>query len=94
MDKAAKGVTPESIGEEVVATTEQIVAEAKEEVIEAPSRIRQILHQMLAAVGERASVRPSVSGSYVVVGSGLFGMYGAKFDALAKEHEQVRPDKG
>ena len=95
MDKAAKGVTPESVGEEVVVTTEQIVAEAKEGVIEAPSRIRQILGQ-LAAMWERASVRPSVSGSGdVVVDSSLSGMYGAKFQALAEEHEQrVRPDKG
>jgi hypothetical protein len=81
------------VKEEIVVTTEQIVAEAKEGVIEAPSRIRQILGQ-LAAMGERASVRPSVSGSDVVVGSSLSGMYGAKFEALAKEHEQVRTDKG
>lgn len=52
---------PESIGEDVVITTEQIVTEAKEEVIEAPSRIRQILHQ-LAAMGKRDSVRSSASG--------------------------------
>ena len=92
MYKAAKGITPESITEEVVVTTEQIVAEAKKEVIEAPSRIRQILRQ-LAAKWERAGVRSSASGSDVVVGSGLAGMYGAKFQALSKEHEQVRPDK-
>jgi hypothetical protein len=88
MEKAAKGVTtPEIITEEIVATTEEIVAEAKEEAKEAPSRLRQ-----LAAVWEGASVRSSASGS-VVVGSSLDGMYGAKFQALAKEHEQVRPDK-
>jgi hypothetical protein len=93
MEKAAKGVTPEILGEEIVATTEEIVPEAKEEVIQAPSRIRQILRQW-AAMWERASVRSSVSGSDVVVGSGLAGMYGAKFQALSKEHEQARPDKG
>ena len=86
MEPAAKGGLPEIIGE-------KIVAEAMEEIKEAPSRLRQGLHR-LAAVWERVSVRPSVSGSDVVVGSGLAGMYGAKFQALAKEHEQVRPDKG
>jgi hypothetical protein len=86
MEPAAKGPPPEIIGEE-------IVAEAMEEIIEAPSRLRQGLHR-LAAVWEHVSVRPSVSGSDVVEGSGLAGMYGAKFQALAKEHEQVRPDKG
>jgi hypothetical protein len=74
MEKAAKGVAPEII-------TEEIVTEAKEEVKEA-----------LAAVWEGASVRSSASGSNVVVGSSLAGMYGAKFQALAKEHEQVRPE--
>ena len=109
MAEAAKGInpqiTPEQVSEEVkematevkeelVVTTEQIMAEAKEGVIEAPSRIRQILAH-LAAMGERASVRSSASESDdVVVGSSLSGLYGAKFDALAKEHEQVRPDKG
>jgi gamma-glutamyl:cysteine ligase YbdK (ATP-grasp superfamily) len=79
------------VKEEVVVTTEQIVSEAKEGVIEAPSRIRQILGY-LAAMGEHASVRSNVSGSDdVVVGSSLSGLYGAKFDALAKEHEQVTP---
>ena len=105
----AKGINPEitpeevteevkematEVKEELVVTTEQIMAEAKEGVIEAPSRIRQILGH-LAAMGERASVRSSASGSDdVVVDSSLSGLYGAKFDALAKEHEQVRPDKG
>ena len=81
------------VKEEVVVTTEQIVAEAKEGVIDAPSRMRQIVGR-LAATWESASVRPNVSGSDVVVGPSLSGLYGAKFDALAKEHEQVRPDKG
>ena len=86
MEKAAKGVTtPEII-------TEEIVAEVKEEVIEAPSRLRQALHR-LAAVWERVSVQSSVSRSDIV-GPGLGGMYGAKFQALAKEHEQGHPDKG
>ena len=84
MEKAAKGVTPEII-------TEDILAEAKDEVKEAPSRIHNKLRQ-LAAVWEGASVRSSASGSDVV-GSSLAGMYGAKWQALAKEHEQVRPDK-
>ena len=78
--------------EEIMVTTEEIVAEAKDEVVkEAPSRIRKTLRQ-LAEVWEGASVRSSASGSDVV-GSSLAGMYGAKFQALAKEHEQVRPDK-
>ena len=94
MEKAAKGITPEIVTEEIVATTEEIAAEVKEEVIEAPSRLRQALHR-LAALWERVSVRSSVSRSDdVVVGSGLGGMYGAKFQALAKEHEQGHPDKG
>ena len=87
MESAAKGGTPE----EIVVTTEEIVAEAKEEIIEAPSRLRQGLHR-LAAVWERVSVRPSVSKSDIV-GSGLIGMYGAKFQALAEDHEGARPDK-
>ncbi len=89
MEKAAKEITP---AEEIMVTTEEIVAEVKEEAKEAPSRLRQKLRQ-LAAVWKRTNVRSSVSGSDVV-GSGLAGMYGAKFQALAKEHEQVRPDKG
>ena len=86
MEPAAKGTIPEIISEEIVATTEEIVAEAKEEAKEAPSRLLQELHR-LAAVWERVSVRPSVSESDVV-GSGLGGMYGAKFQALAKEYEK------
>jgi tyrosine-protein phosphatase YwqE len=65
MEKAAIGVTPEII-------TEEIVAEAKDEVKEAPSRIRKKLRQLAASD---------------VVDSSLAGMYGAKFQALAKEHE-------
>ena len=83
-----KGINPEITLEEVTEAT----AEVKEGVIEAPSRIRKTLGQ-LAAMWERASVRASVSGSDVV-GSSLCGMYDSKFDALAKEHERVRPDKG
>jgi predicted esterase YcpF (UPF0227 family) len=88
---APKGVAPGIVGEEIVATTEEIVADVKEEAIEAPSRIRQKLRQ-LAAVWERAIVRSSASESGVV-GSGLAGMYSAKFQALAKDPERVRPDK-
>ena len=84
----AKGITP---AEEIKVATEEIVAEAKEEVKEAPSRIRKKLRH-LAAVWESASVRSSASGSDVV-GSSLGGMYGAKWQALAKEDEQGRPDK-
>ena len=89
---AAKGTAPEIVTEEIAATTEEIAAEVKEEVIEAPSRLRQALHRF-AAVWERVSVQSSVSRSDIV-GSGLGGMYGAKFQALAKEHEQGHPDKG
>jgi uncharacterized protein YukE len=92
MEKAAKEVAPEiTPAEEIKASTEEIVADAKEEVKEAPSRIRNKLGQ-LAAVWERASVRSSASGSDVV-GSSLAGMYSAKWQALDKEHEQGRPDK-
>ena len=52
---AAKGTAPEIVTEEIVATTEEIAAEVKEEVIEAPSRLRQALHR-LAAVWELVSV--------------------------------------
>ena len=92
MEKAAKEVAPEiTPAEEIKVATEQIVAEAKEEVKEAPSRLRAKLRQ-LAAVWEGASVRSAASGSDVM-GSSLAGMYGAKWQALAKEDEQVRPDK-
>jgi ribosome-binding ATPase YchF (GTP1/OBG family) len=88
----AKGNNPEiTPTEEIEVTTEEIVAEAMEEVKEAPSRIHKKLGQ-LAAVWERASVRSSASGSEVV-GSSLAGMYDAKWQALAKEREQGRPDK-
>ena len=87
MEKAAKEVAPEiTPAEEVMVTTEEIVAEAKEEVKEAPSRIRKTLRQM-TAVWEGASARSSASASDVVVGSSLGGMYGAKWQALAKEQE-------
>jgi hypothetical protein len=93
MEKAAKEVAPEiTPAEEIKVATEQIVAEAKEEVKEAPSRIRAKLRQ-LAAVWEGANVRSSAAGSEVVLGSSLTGMYGAKWQALAKEDEQGRPDK-
>ena len=85
----AKEITP---AEEVKVATEEIVAEAKEEAIEAPSRIRKTLRQ-LTAVWQGASVRSSASASDVVVGSSLGGMYSAKWQALAKEQEQGRPDK-
>jgi uncharacterized protein YukE len=57
MEKAAKGVTtPEIVGEEVVATTEEIVAAVKEEAIEAPSRLREQFRR-LEAVWGRAAVQ-------------------------------------
>ena len=56
MEKAAKEITPEIIPEEIVSTTEEIVAEAKEEAKEAPSRLRQQLHE-LEAIWERASLQ-------------------------------------
>jgi hypothetical protein len=87
MEKAAKEVAPEvTPAEEIKFTTEEIVAEAKEEVKEAPSRLREKLRQ-LAAVWERTSVRSSASGKSDVVGSSLAGMYSAKWQALDKEHE-------
>jgi uncharacterized protein YukE len=52
MEKA-KEITP---AEEIMATTEEIVAEAKEEAKEAPSRLRQKLHE-LEAMWERASTQ-------------------------------------
>jgi hypothetical protein len=92
MEKAAKEAAPEiTPAEEIKATTEEIVAEAKEEVKEAPSRMRKKLRQ-LAAVWKDANVRSSAAGSDVV-SSSLAGMYGVKWQALAKEHEQGRPDK-
>ncbi len=92
MEKAAKEVAPEiTPAEEIMVTTEEIVTEAKDEVKEAPSRIRNKLRQ-LAAVWEGANVRSSASASDVV-DSSLTGMYGAKWQALDKEHDQVRPDK-
>jgi uncharacterized protein YukE len=52
MDKA-KEITP---AEEVMITTEEIMAEAKEEAKEAPSKLRQKLHD-LEAMWERASTQ-------------------------------------
>ena len=49
----AKGITP---AEEIKVATEEIVAEAKEEAKEAPSRLRQKLHE-LEAMWERASTQ-------------------------------------
>ena len=83
----AKGINPQITTEEIMLTPE-----VKEEVKEAPSKLRQKLRQ-LAAVWESANVRSSASGSDVVLGSSLSGMYGAKWQALAKEDEQGRPDK-
>ncbi len=80
----AKGINPQI-------TTEEIVAEAKEEAKEAPSRIRKRLRR-LAAVWEVASVRSSASEAEVM-GSGLAGMYDAKWQALEQEYKQGRPDK-
>ncbi len=87
MEKAAKETTTE----EIIVSPEEIVDEVKEEVKKATSRLRQKLRQW-AAVWERPSVRSSATGSEVV-DSGLAEMYGAKFQALAKEHEQVRLHK-
>ena len=57
MEKAAKGfTTPEIVAEEIVATTEEIVAEVKEEAIEAPSRLREKFRR-LEAVWGRAAVQ-------------------------------------
>ena len=57
MEKAAKEVATEiPPAEEIMVTTEEIVAEAKEEVKEAPSRLRQKLHE-LEAIWERASIQ-------------------------------------
>jgi uncharacterized protein YukE len=52
MEKA-KEINP---AEEIMVTTEEIVAEAKEEAKEAPSRLRQKLHE-LEAMWERASTQ-------------------------------------
>ena len=83
----SKGINPQITTEEIVLTPE-----VKEEVKEAPSKLRQKLRQ-LAAVWEGANVRSSASSGSDVVGSSLTGMYGAKWQALTKEHEQGRPDK-
>ena len=77
--------------EEIIVSPQESVDEVREEIKKVPSRLRQTLRR-LAAVRDCLSVRSSVSGSNVA-GSGLARMYGAKFDALTEEHEQVRPDK-
>ena len=82
----AKGINPQITTEEIMLTPE-----VKEEVKEAPSKLRQKLRQ-LAAVWEGANVRSSAAGSEVV-DSSLSGMYGAKWQALAKESEQGRPHR-
>jgi hypothetical protein len=82
----AKGINPQITTEEIMLTPE-----VKEEVKEAPSKLRQKLRQ-LAAVWEGANVRSSAAGSEVV-GSSLTGMYGAKWQTLAKESEQGRPHR-
>ena len=82
----AKGINPQITTEEIMLTPE-----VKEEVKEAPSKLRQKLRQ-LAAVWEGANVRSSAAGSDVV-DSSLSGMYGAKWQALAKESEQGRPHR-
>ena len=47
MEKAPKEVAPEiTPAEEIKVTTEEIVAEAKDEVKEAPSRIRKKVRQL------------------------------------------------
>ena len=51
---AAKGVTPEIVTEEIVATTEEIVTEVKEEVIEGPSRLREKFRRFEAMWGRAA----------------------------------------
>ena len=75
MEKAAKGLTPEGITEEIGATTEEIVAEAKEEAIEAPSRLRAKLRE-LEAMWERSSTRfskpLSFNGALLAKGRGTY----------------------
>ena len=56
MEKAAKGGTPEIITEEIVDTTKEIVAEAKEEAKEAPSKLLAKLRG-LEAMWERTSTQ-------------------------------------
>ena len=82
----AKGINPQITTEEIMLTPE-----VKEEVKEAPSKLRQKLRQ-LAAVWEGANVRSSAAGSDVV-DSSLTGMYGTKWQTLAKESEQGRPHR-
>jgi len=88
MEKAVKQISTE----EIILSPEESVDEVKEEIKKVPSRLRQRL-RWLAAVWERDGVRSNASESVGVVGSGLTGMYGAKFQGLATEDEQVRSDK-
>jgi hypothetical protein len=90
MEKAAEQITT---SEEIIASPEEGMDEVKEEIKKVPSRLRWGLHK-LSAVWERISARSTVSESGIVVGSGLGVMYGAKFQALAKDHQQVRAGKG
>ena len=54
----AKGINPdittEIVTEEIVATTQEIVAEVKEEAIEAPSRLREKFRRWEALWGRTA----------------------------------------
>jgi hypothetical protein len=89
MDEAAKEITTT---EEIILSPEGSVDEVKEEIKRVPSGLHQALHQLAAAWGG-LSDRPSASRSDVVVGASLVGMYGAKWQALDKEHEHGRPHK-
>ena len=93
MEKAAREGAPEiPSAEEIKAATEEaIVTAVKDEVKEAPSRIRKGLRRLAAVLWEGASVRSSASGE--AMGSGLAGMYNAKWQALEQEYKQDRPDK-
>ena len=51
---AAKGTAPGIITEEIVATTEEIAAEVKGEVAEAPSRLREKFRRLEALWGRAA----------------------------------------
>ena len=52
---ATKGVaTPEIVTEEIAAATEEIVTEVKEEVVEAPSRLREKFRRLEALWGRTA----------------------------------------
>jgi hypothetical protein len=53
-DITTEMTTPEIVTEEIVATTEEIVAEVKEEAIEAPSRLREKFRRWEALWGRTA----------------------------------------